>query len=167
MRNDQAIHMFRKMGNAESIRLESDYTWHGEVIEEYAETVASQMLTNGCSEPHLRPVRVSYFEPGYAEGYSMTLYAYYSADGDRLTPAFENRWDAMMDLIYRYGDMSAQALRWTDAMAGCVNLNNGEQAVSRRAAEIRGRLEQAVMLLANPLPLTQSLIDDSHLIPLF
>ena len=168
MYNYEVIEMFRELGEAVKHSWDSPKSQCA-VIAKYAETVESQMFTNGCNEPHIRPVRVSYFEPGYAEfgGYRVTLYAYYDAEGNRLTPAFDHRWDAMIDLIYRYGDMSAQALRWTDTMSACVKLNIGEQAMDRKASAIKERLEQALMLLANPLPLTETLVDDSHLVPLF
>lgn len=141
-----------------------------EIIEQYASHVLGQMAVDGCSAPHLRPVRASYYEPRHSSsiGWDVTLYAYYDADGYRLTQAFESSTYAHLDLIYRYGGASDQELRWSDAMAAACSeycAQFGERCVNRKGEAVRQRLSQALTMLANPARLTETLANDSHLIP--
>ena len=140
-------------------------------IEELANKVLSRLAADGLTGAHLRPVRVSYFDEGYAtapQGFLVLLYAYYTADGYRLTPPFESRWEAQLDLIYRHGGLSDQQLRWSDAMAAAAGeefSNFGERGITREESKVQRQLEKALTMVAQPAPQTESLTDDSHLLP--
>ncbi len=138
-------------------------------IDELASRVLSRLAAAGLTGAHLRPVRVSYYDEGYdtSRGALVLLYAYYDADGYRLTPAFESRWDAQLDLIYRHGGANERQLKWTDAMAAAAGKRSqgmGVLGIRRQERRVQKQLKEALTMLANPAPQTESLADDSHLI---